>query len=122
MRKPIQIAIPQPCHEKWDEMTPTDKGRFCASCQKKVIDFTKVSDREIVQLIKSNKNLCGRFSPSQLNRDLIVPKEKSTAWTAIAAGVISFITLGSYKATAQETVKTEQTDVKSDSITQETVP
>ncbi|MFL9838715.1 carboxypeptidase-like regulatory domain-containing protein [Flavobacterium sp. ST-75] len=110
MRKPIQISIPQPCHEKWDEMTPTDKGRFCAACQKNVIDLTKVSDREIVQLIKSNKNLCGRFSPSQLNRDLIVPKEKSTVWTAIAATVISFITLGSHKATAQETLKTEQTE------------
>lgn len=110
MRKPIQIAIPQPCHEKWDEMTPTDKGRFCASCQKNVTDFTKASDREIANAFNSEKNLCGRFSPSQLNRDLIVPKEKSTAWTAIAAGVISFITLGSHKATAQETVKTEQTD------------
>src|SRR5690606_2528919 len=110
MRKPIQISIPQPCHEKWDEMTPTDKGRFCAACQKNVIDFTKASDREIVQLIKSNKNLCGRFSPSQLSRDLIVPKEKSTVWTAIAAGVLGFISLGSHKATAQETVKTEQTE------------
>ncbi|WP_084596047.1 carboxypeptidase-like regulatory domain-containing protein [Flavobacterium beibuense] len=110
MRKPIQIAIPQPCHEKWSEMTPTDKGRFCAACQKSVTDFTNTSDREIVQLINSNKNLCGRFSPSQLDRDLIVPKEKSKVWTAIAAGVISFITIGSHKATAQETIKTEQTD------------
>lgn len=122
MHKPVQITIPTPCHEKWDEMRPTDKGKFCAVCQKNVTDFTKASDREIVQLINSNKNLCGRFSPSQLDRDLIVPKEKNTAWTAIAAGVISFITLGSHKATAQETVKTEQTDVKADSITQETVP
>ncbi|MUV03865.1 hypothetical protein GN157_09105 [Flavobacterium rakeshii] len=109
MHKPVQITIPTPCHEKWSEMTPTDKGKFCAACQKNVIDFTKASDREIVQLINGNKNLCGRFSPSQLDRDLIVPKEKSTAWTAIAAGVISFITLGAHKATAQETVKTEQT-------------
>ena len=110
MHKPVQITIPTPCHEKWDEMTPTDKGRFCAACQKNVIDFTKASDREIVQLINVNKNLCGHFSPSQLDRDLIIPKEKNTAWTAIAAGIISFITLGSHKATAQETVKTEQTD------------
>ncbi|WP_417369279.1 carboxypeptidase-like regulatory domain-containing protein [Flavobacterium beibuense] len=122
MHKPVQITIPTPCHEKWDEMTPTDKGKFCAACQKNVIDFTKATDREIVQLINGNKNLCGRFSPSQLDRDLIVPKEKSTAWTTIAAGVISFITLGAHKATAQETVKTVQTDVKTDSIAQETVP
>lgn len=94
MRKPIQITIPQPCHEKWDEMTPTDKGRFCASCQKNVIDFTKASDRQIANTLNGNKSLCGRFSSSQLNRNLVVPKEKSTFWSAIAAMVISFISFG----------------------------
>lgn len=112
MSKPLQIAIPTPCHEKWDEMTPTNRGRFCASCQKNVIDFTKFSDREIANAIRNNKNLCGRFSTSQLERDLIVPKEKSTVWTAVAAGVLSFVTLGSYKATAQEKQKVVQTDNK----------
>lgn len=112
MRKPIQITIPQPCHEKWDEMTPADKGRFCAACQKNVIDFTNASDREIANAIRNNKNLCGRFSSSQLERDLVVPKEKSTVWTAVAAGVLSFVTLGSYKATAQEKQKVVQTENK----------
>ena len=122
MRKPVQIAIPQPCHEKWDEMTPTDKGKFCAVCQKNVIDFTKASDREIAEALKTNDKICGRLYPAQLSSNLNIPKEKSTAWTAIAAGVISFIALGSHKATAQETVKTEQTDVKTDSVTQDTLP
>lgn len=122
MRKPIQIAIPQPCHEKWDEMTPVDKGRFCAACQKNVIDFTKASDREIANAINSNKSLCGRFSTSQLERDLVVPKEKSPVWTAVAAGVLSFVTLGSYKASAQETLKTEQAVSKTDSIFQKAIP
>ncbi|WP_417352644.1 carboxypeptidase-like regulatory domain-containing protein [Flavobacterium alkalisoli] len=122
MHKPIQITIPQPCHEKWDKMTPTDKGRFCAACQKNVIDFTKASDREIANAIRNNKSLCGRFSSSQLDRDLVVPKEKSAVWTAVAAGVLSFVTLGSHKASAQETLKTEQTDSKTDSISQKTIP
>ncbi|WP_417352643.1 hypothetical protein [Flavobacterium alkalisoli] len=112
MKKPIQISIPQPCHEKWDEMTPADKGRFCAACQKNVIDFTKASDREIANAIRNNKNLCGRFSNSQLERDLVIHKEKSTVWTAVAAGVLSFVTLGSYKATAQEKQKVVQTENK----------
>lgn len=105
MRKPIQITIPQLCLEKWDEMTPADKGRFCAACQKNVIDFTKASDREIAKALNTNNKVCGRLSPSQLSSNLNIPKEKSTTWTAIAAGVISFIALGSHKATAQETVK-----------------
>lgn len=112
MRKSIQISIPTPCHENWAEMTPVDKGRFCASCQKNVIDFTKVSDREIANALKADKNICGRFMPNQLERNLVIPKEKSTVWTAIAAGVISFVTLGSYKATAQEKMPIVQTDSK----------
>ena len=75
-------------------MPPTDKGRFCAACKKNVIDFTKASDRQIAQALKTNNKICGRFSSSQLNRNLVIPKEKSTFWSAIAAMVISFISFG----------------------------
>lgn len=115
MRKPIQISIPTPCHEKWAEMTPADKGRFCNSCRKTVIDFTRASDREIAQALHNDKHLCGRFISTQLNRDLVVPKEKSSLWAAASAAVLTFLTIGSNEATAQ-TVKTEQTDIKLDSI------
>lgn len=53
----LQISIPKPCHEKWSEMIPEEKGRFCAMCQKTVYDFTKSSDREIINTYNSNKNL-----------------------------------------------------------------
>lgn len=67
----IQIFIPEPCHEKWEEMTPAEKGRFCGSCQKVVIDFTQMEDSEIIQNLKEGKSHCGRFSASQLDRPLI---------------------------------------------------
>lgn len=79
-------------------MTPADKGRFCASCQKVVTDFTKKSDREIAEMYKSGRYECGIFLNSQLNRNLIVPKKKQALWPAVAAGLISFFTLGSIKA------------------------
>ncbi|WP_417356217.1 hypothetical protein [Flavobacterium sp.] len=110
MRNPVQITIPQPCHEKWTEMTPTNKGRFCASCQKKVIDFTKVSDREIAQALKTNDKVCGRLYPSQLSRNLVIPKEKSTIWSAIAATIISFITIGCNNNKTQQKPTVVQTD------------
>ncbi|MNK08385.1 hypothetical protein D3C87_263200 [compost metagenome] len=112
MKKPIQITIPTPCHENWQQMTPVDKGRFCASCQKNVIDFTNSSDREIAAVLKNSENSCGRFKVNQLNRDLIVPKEKSTLWIAASAAVISFLTIGTNRLLAQEPVATEQEPVQ----------
>lgn len=108
MKKPIQITIPTPCHENWQQMTAVEKGRFCASCEKKVFDFTNSSDREIAAVLKNTDNSCGRFRSSQLNRDLIVPTEKSTLWIAASAAVISFLTIGTNRVLAQEPVATEQ--------------
>lgn len=121
MKKPIQISIPTPCHENWDTMTSEAKGRFCSSCQKSVIDFTQSSDREIASVLKSNKNTCGRFKTSQLERELIVPKEKSTIWMAASAAVIGFLTIGNHTISAQTQVNTEQTDSKTDDIIGDTI-
>jgi len=116
MKKPIQISIPTPCHENWDAMTHADKGRFCGSCQKKVFDFTKSSDREIALVLKNANNACGRFTIHQLNRDLVIPKEKSSLWMAASAAIVSFLTIGNNNIFAQTPVNTEQTDSKTDEI------
>lgn len=61
----MKISIPQPCHENWNQMLPGEKGRFCLSCQKCVTDFTKLSDKEILEILQK-PNQCGRFSQNQL--------------------------------------------------------
>ena len=117
----IKISIPEPCHEKWSEMTPTEKGRFCSNCQKNVVDFTKSSDREILLEYNRNENLCGQFRASQLDRTLILPKEKKSIWMIAAASIIAFLGLGTQSATAQGNPRIEQTDQKqlNDSINTE---
>ncbi len=71
MKKNIQISIPQPCSEDWDQMSPQQKGRFCESCQTTVIDFSKMTDQELVEFFKKPKgNTCGHFKPQQLDRSL----------------------------------------------------
>jgi hypothetical protein len=101
MTKKIQISIPTPCHEDWDKMSTIEKGKFCGSCQKNVYDFTKSSDREILNKFHKEKNLCGRFLPSQLNRDISVPTEKSTIWMAAATGVLTLLGAGNNDVHAQ---------------------
>lgn len=56
-------------------MTPTEQGRFCNACAKEVIDFTAMSDTEVLHyfISKKNENVCGRLYADQLNRDITRP-------------------------------------------------
>lgn len=64
------INIPRPCAESWDTMTPTAAGRHCAACQKPVVDFTRMTNAEILSYLahSGQDNSCGRFKPGQLNQ------------------------------------------------------
>ncbi len=73
-KKALNLTIPTPCTENWNAMTPDPNGRFCASCQKTVIDFSSMSDAEIVQYFTHFKGVtCGRFTEKQLQRPLSMP-------------------------------------------------
>jgi len=68
------IRIPDPCHEDWNKMTPDDKGKFCNSCCKSVVDFTNKSDQEIIDILQSagEGKVCGHFKKSQVDRPLVL--------------------------------------------------
>ncbi|MCZ8197027.1 MAG: carboxypeptidase-like regulatory domain-containing protein [Flavobacterium sp.] len=112
MASKTKITIPKPCQENWLEMTPLEQGRFCQLCQKNVFDFTTASDREILVAYNKDQQLCGRFTTSQLNRDLHIRKEKSSIWVAATSAIVSFLGLGTNEVQSQETIKVEQTDKK----------
>lgn len=78
MSKKIQLTIPEPCHENWDAMTTVEKGKFCGSCQKEVIDFSVMSDRQLAEFFKkpSTGSVCGRFMTDQLDRNLDIPRKR----------------------------------------------
>lgn len=62
------VRIEEPCHEKWNEMIPTQRGAFCQKCAKDVYDFSARDLNQIKEILHSNlgQQLCGRFSPIQL--------------------------------------------------------
>lgn len=59
-------------------MSPSQKGRFCGSCQKQVVDFTNMTDSQVALFFKkpSAGSVCGRFMQDQLERDLEIPRKR----------------------------------------------
>jgi hypothetical protein len=112
LSRKINISVPKPCHENWEAMTPEEQGRFCGVCSKTVFDFTKATDKEIIENLNKDATACGRFVSSQLNRDLILPKEKSSYWIIASATLFSFLGIGSQTAYSQVKQDTIQTDKK----------
>lgn len=78
MPSKISLTIAEPCHEKWNSMTPVEQGRFCDSCQKQVMDFTAMSDAQLAAFFKkpSTGPVCGRFMADQLNKEIAVPAKR----------------------------------------------
>lgn len=58
------IIIQNPCPFVPTKGNKTEKGHFCKSCKKEVVDFTKMNDEEIRE--KLTKNTCGIFYEDQL--------------------------------------------------------
>jgi TonB family protein len=86
--KSIIVSVPKPCAENWDKMTPAERGRHCASCNKTVIDFSAYTDRELFDFISKNTgSVCGRLSPYQVNRPIVSYGENnSPLWQRIMMG------------------------------------
>lgn len=97
-----QVFISTPCHEDWGNMQPNQEGRFCGSCQKTVVDFTMMSDQEVLAWFsKASGSVCGRMSSDQMHRNLVpaTPPKKgrwTIWWQFLVAGL-----LVSSKASAQ---------------------
>jgi hypothetical protein len=93
MKRETYLTIPQQCHESWDAMTLQDKGRFCASCAKTVIDFSQMSDIQVLNYLSQAKGrLCGRFAQDQIERPLIPVKiEKKKIWWMVALMPLSLL-------------------------------
>lgn len=65
------LVIANPCHANWNKMTATEKGRFCASCTKEVVDFTNKKKEDIIEYLENYKGegqTCGQFSASQIDK------------------------------------------------------
>lgn len=109
MKNQLNLNIQTPCSENFNQFKPTEKGGFCNSCDKEVIDFTKMNSEEIITYFKakSEKNTCGRFNSNQLNSNLIQPK-KFSFFGRIGLACLTLFSFGTLQ--AQDTKPTTESD------------
>ncbi|MBD2769081.1 carboxypeptidase-like regulatory domain-containing protein [Hymenobacter sp. BT664] len=81
------ISIPQPCAQPWATMTPTAAGRYCAACATEVIDFTHLSDAEILAYLarQGGRPVCALANPSQLAP---LPTSRWRRWVLAALALV----------------------------------
>jgi hypothetical protein len=102
MSKKIALSIPEPCHQNWNSMSPSEKGKFCSSCQKEVIDFSTMNDRQLALFFtKPGGSVCGRFESGQLERPLVVAP-KRVPWANYFFTLLLPAYMVSLKASAQK--------------------
>lgn len=102
--RPTTIHQPAPCAEKWEAMTPTDVGRHCASCQTQVVDFTRMTDGEVVAFLGQYhpERRCGRFREDQVDRPLLAAAQPVTGWRRWAVATVLLLgSVAGMKARAQ---------------------
>lgn len=86
----VNISIAEPCNRSWEEMTPVEHGRSCAYCTKTVVDFTRMSDVEVLNHIHRNGLGCGRFYADQLGR-VIQPPFVRPKYPGLRKWILSFL-------------------------------
>ncbi len=96
-----KISIPTPCGEKWNEMTPTEQGRFCSVCQAEVIDFTTKPDADLLAFIQSGAQSCGRYKKTQLEQVYVVPEPISFWRSYFKYGLVAGLGLLGFSGGAQ---------------------
>lgn len=97
------ISIPNACLQSWQQMTAVNNGRHCAHCCKTVVDFTLMSNEDIINYLSAKTNVCGRIERYQLahiNNTLSARKLKA-AWWKRAVVVLGLLGPAILKANAQ---------------------
>ncbi len=108
----MKIQIPEPCSQSWDQMTPEAGGRHCAACAKTVTDFTRMTDAQILEVLRNSAGGCGRFRSDQLDRQLIpLPVEKHFSFLPfykLAASLLFVFSAGSLTAQTKKPLVTQK--------------
>jgi hypothetical protein len=94
---PFTLSVATPCQENWSDFAPTTQGGFCQACQTDVIDFTAMSDEEIIRFFQEKPSqTCGRFNRNQLRlytEPAVAASRTPVRRRFLHAGLVSILTL-----------------------------
>lgn len=77
MAKYLHIHVYNPCSENWESMNEQGNGRFCNTCSKTVVDFSGMSDEQLLNFFKNNsKPVCGLFHTEQVEKNIPIREPK----------------------------------------------
>ena len=119
MNQKTTLSINTPCSKKFNNFTSTEKGGFCNSCQKEVIDFRNWTDIAIANHCKNTtQKACGYFRDEQLktyhNDANSLKTNRYKFWNAGVASVslLSLLSFNSAFGQTKEEPTTIQTENK----------
>ncbi len=104
-------------------MMPVNGGRFCANCERTVIDFTGYNDTQLYNFLSKveNAHVCGMYLAKQLNRDLIPIQPHSRLYKLFIALGLSIVFLPVGNAYSQPPAVNVLQTVNVDSNTGDTI-
>lgn len=107
----FKITISKSCHENWESMTPNEKGKHCLVCQKTVVDFTSMTDAQIIDYFQNYKgSTCGRFYETQLERSIYPASKMSlkNRWAWVLSTLLLPLSMNAQTPKHKEPIKFEQ--------------
>jgi hypothetical protein len=100
----VQISIPEHCMQSWESMSSVPTGRHCGECQKVVVDFTRMSDAQLLAYFQNyyGSGSCGRFRQDQVGL-VIKPFEKPRGSYCTRIATTILLLLSTFKGTIAQT-------------------
>ncbi|WP_406683502.1 carboxypeptidase-like regulatory domain-containing protein [Seonamhaeicola sp. MEBiC1930] len=108
MEQQFYLTINKSCSENFNKFDKTEKGRFCNTCNKEVIDFRHMTTTELIKFFEENQfSTCGILKTSQMktysHHSITQPKRKFNYLKTLGFAIISLFAFQNVR--AQDTVK-----------------
>lgn len=89
----MEFKIPEPCHERWEDMERRGDGRFCQHCQHTVVDLSGLSRRQAeARVRRARGSLCVQLALDETDAAVFRPEpSRAPHW---AGGLVLVAALG----------------------------